>query len=192
MQFKVICALAFATLAAAGALPRDDTNPNPPTTNSANTDPANTNHGTTNSGNTNPGNTNSGNTNPGNTNPGHTSPGNTNQGSNIAPPYPGTPLPTIDSSKCSAGHLRCCKFHFPKIVIVLQWKPTTIIGKSAQSPNAPAVAPLLPSGISAASISGLVGVTCTALPVGAQPNDWFVSTRSMNDFKLNFLFFFFC
>ena len=53
------------------------------------------------------------------------------------------------------------------------------------------MAPLLPSGISAASISGLVGVTCTALPVGAHPNAWFVSTRSMNDFKLNFLFFLF-
>ena len=63
---------------------------------------------------------------------------------------------------------------------------TTIIGKSAQSPNAPALAPLLPSGISGASISGLVGVTCTALSDGAQPNDWFVSTRSKNDLKLIF------
>ena len=52
------------------------------------------------------------------------------------------------------------------------------------------MAPLLPSGISPASISGLVGVTCTALSDGAQPNDWFVSTRPMNDLKLNFSFFF--
>ena len=62
MQFKVISALAFATLAAAGAFPRAD-----PT---------------------------------------------------IAPPVPGTP--TINASKCNAGQLQCCRFHFPKVVIVLQ------------------------------------------------------------------------
>ena len=56
MQFKVISALAFATLAAAGALPRAD--------------------------------------------------------ANIAPPFSGNPLPTINASKCPAGQLRCCKFHF--------------------------------------------------------------------------------
>ena len=63
MQFKV-SALIFATLAAAGALPRAD--------------------------------------------------------ANIAPPFPGNPPPTIDASKCSSGHLRCCKFHFPKSVVVLR------------------------------------------------------------------------
>ena len=48
------------------------------------------------------------------------------------------------------------------------------------------MAPLLPSGISASSISGLVGLTCTALPVGAEPKDWLVSTgsRSLKYFKL--------
>ena len=132
MQFKVISALAFATLAAAGAFPRAD-----PT---------------------------------------------------IAPPVPGTP--TINASKCNAGQLQCCRFHFPKVVIVLWWKRTTIIGKSADEPNAPAVAPHLPSGIPASSISGLVGLTCSALPAGAQPNAWSVSTRFMNDSKINLFFFF--
>ena len=133
MQFKVISALAFATLAAAGAFPRAD-----PT---------------------------------------------------IAPPVPGTPPPTINASKCNAGQLQCCKFHFSKVVIVLQWKRTPIIGKSADEPNAPAVAPLLPSGIPASSISGLVGVTCSALPAGAQPNAWFVSTKFMNDSKIKLFLF---
>ena len=51
------------------------------------------------------------------------------------------------------------------------------------------MAPLLPSGIPASSISGLVGVTCSALPAGAQPNAWFVSTKFMNDSKIKpFLF----
>ena len=53
------------------------------------------------------------------------------------------------------------------------------------------MAPLLPSGISAARISGLVGVTCTALPAGAHPNEWSVpAARFMNELKLNFSLFF--
>ena len=98
MQFKVISALVFATLAAASAIP--DNNP-------ANASPATT-----------PSNPTTGNTKPGNTNP-----SNTNSGAKVAPPFPatngGTP-PTIDASKCSSGHLLCCKFHFSKIVIVLR------------------------------------------------------------------------
>ena len=55
----------------------------------------------------------------------------------------------------------------------IKWT-TIIIGKSALSPSAPAVTPLLPSGYSADDISGLVGITCAALPAGAKPKDWFV------------------
>ena len=128
MQFKVVTALIFATLAAASAVqvPRADTN--------------------------------------------------------IAPPFPDRS--SISGSECSDGHLRCCKFHFHKIVIVLRWK-RTIIGKSGQSPTSPAVPPLLhPLGISPSSISGLVGITCTALPANAKRADWFVSIGSMNDLNL--------
>ena len=96
MQFKVVSALLFATLAAAGTLP--NTNPTNPANDHTNTDPAKT----------------STNTNPGNTNPGNTNPSNTNQGTNnINAPFPGTnggAPPTINASKCDSGHLRCCKF----------------------------------------------------------------------------------
>ena len=121
MQLQVVSALIFATLAAAGALPRTDTN--------------------------------------------------------IAPPFPGRS--TIGGSECGSGLLRCCKFHFPKDrYSTITMKRTTIIGKSAQSPTSPAVTPLLhPLGISASSISGLVGITCTALPNGAKPKNWFVSSN---------------
>ena len=81
MQFKVLFALAFATLAAA-AVPAANTNPNPAT-------PANPNKGTS-----------------------------TNQGTSIAPPFPGKD--TIGGSECSSGHLRCCKFYSPAIVIILR------------------------------------------------------------------------
>ena len=35
----------------------------------------------------------------------------------IFPPFPGKD--TIGGSECSSGHLRCCKFYFPKIFIEL-------------------------------------------------------------------------
>ena len=134
MQFKIVSALIFATLAAAGALPRAD--------------------------------------------------------ANIDPPVPGKT--TISPSECTSGHLRCCKFSFSYDRYSTTMKTDyTIIGQSAQSPTSPAVTPLLhPYGISASSISGLVGITCQALPDDAKLQDWFVSGRSMNDLKFNFLFFF--
>ena len=46
------------------------------------------------------------------------------------------------------------------------------------------MAPHLPSGYSASSISGLVGLNCVALPFGAKPDTWFVFTRSIDDIKL--------
>ena len=95
MQFKVVFALAFATLAAAGSIRRADTNPNKGITNSAKTDPAKTNSANTN-----------------------TNPTTTNQSTKIEPPVPGKD--TIVPSECGSGHLRCCKFHFSKIVIVLR------------------------------------------------------------------------
>ena len=76
MQFKVVIALAFATLAAASALPAGTNPVNPGTKSGA------------------------------------------NQSANIAPPFPGKE--TITPKECSSGHLRCCKSHLPKIVIVLQ------------------------------------------------------------------------
>ncbi|KAF8808389.1 fungal hydrophobin [Phlegmacium glaucopus] len=64
----------------------------------------------------------------------------------ISPPVPGDPLPTIPASACNTGELQCCN--------------------SAQLPTAPAVTTILgPLGISASSISGLVGLTCSPISV---------------------------
>ena len=51
--------------------------------------------------------------------------------------------------------------------------------------------PHLPSGYSAADISGLVGLTCINLLNDAGPDDWFVSTIDPLDELQNHYFFFF-
>jgi hypothetical protein len=161
MQFKVITALFFSTLAAASTLPTNPGNSNPGNTDTSKTPTTPT----------------TGNTNPGSTNQGTNQ--NTNKGANkVNPPYPATgggAPPTISASKCSAGHLLCCKFHFPKIVIVLQ---LLLKGKTAGLPTDPTVEAHLPSGISKDGFSGYAGIDCNKLPDAALPNTWFVSTRS--------------
>jgi hypothetical protein len=158
MQFKVVCALLFATLAAAATVPGDDS-------------------------------------------PGGTTPANpTNQVgiTQVKPPFlptSGNTPPIIKASKCSAGHLRCCKFSFSLIVILaLQLKRTTTIkGKITGLPTDSSVVAKLPSGISKEHFSGYAGVNCFAfaLDSASEPATWFVSTRSefMNDLKFNFFSF---
>ena len=57
-------------------------------------------------------------------------------------------------------------------------------------PTASDVTPLLTKqGISVDDVVGLVGLGCAALADNAKADDWFVSTTSMNDSKINFFFF---
>ncbi|KAF8812945.1 fungal hydrophobin [Phlegmacium glaucopus] len=106
MQFKLVSALAFATLVAAIVPPPNVAPPTSPSPIPPPTTPSPT----------------------------------------ILPPFPGNPAPTIGASKCETGQLHCCK--------------------SAQLPTAPAASTALgPLGVSAGHISGLVGLTCTAIPV---------------------------
>ncbi|KAF8809959.1 fungal hydrophobin [Phlegmacium glaucopus] len=112
MQFKVISALAFATLVAAIATP-----PNTPSSNT----------------------------------PSSNVPSSNTPSPSILPPFPGNPPPTIGASKCETGKLHCCK--------------------STQLPTAPAASAALgPLGISADTISGFVGITCTSITVTGGSN----------------------
>ena len=110
----------------------------------------------------------------------------TNQGTTlneVEPPF--TVGETIGASKCGSAHLRCCKFHFLKVVIVgTSIKLTTNIGKSTESAS-DAASFLKTLGYSSAK--GPVGLDCTDLPA-ASAKTWFVSSRSINDLNLTFFF----
>jgi hypothetical protein len=163
MQFKVVCALLFATLAAAATVPVDPGGSDPEP---SKTPPAN--------------------------------PSNQVGTTKVEPPFlptSGDIPPIIKASKCSAGHLRCCKFSFSLIVILaLQLKRTTTIkGKITGLPTDSSVVAQLPLGISKDDFFGYAGIKCFAfaLDSASEPATWFVSTRSefMNDLKFNFFSF---